>query len=54
MPKKLMQDIYQGQKRQQTEYIRDHIDLNPNQAMTPDAAAQEALPNEQAAEPAVQ
>ena len=52
MPKKLMQDIYQGQKRQQSEYVRDHISVNPNTAMTPDAAAQEALPNEPAAEAA--
>jgi len=48
MPKKLMQDIYQGQKRQTSEYVRDHIDINPNQAMTPDAAATEAMPDEQA------
>jgi hypothetical protein len=48
MPKKLMQDIYQGHKRQQSEYVRDHISINPNTAMTPDAAAQEALPNEPA------
>ena len=53
MPKKLMQDIYQGHKRQQSEYVRDHISINPNTAMTPDAAAQEALPNEPTAEPAV-
>jgi len=52
MPKKLMQDIYQGQKRQQSDYVRDHIDLNPNQAMTPDSAAQEAMPNEPVADQA--
>lgn len=52
IPKKLMQDIFQGQRRQQSEYVRDHIDLSPNEAMTPDAAAQEAMPNEQATEPA--
>lgn len=46
MPKKLMQDIFQGQKRQQSDYVRDHIDINPNTAMTPDAAATEAMPNE--------
>lgn len=48
IPKKLMQDIYQGTKRQQSEYVADHISIDPNQAMTPDAAAQEALPNEPA------
>lgn len=48
IPKKLMQDIYQGTKRQQSEYVADHITINPNQEMTPDAAAQEALPNEPA------
>jgi hypothetical protein len=52
MPKKLMQDIYQGQKRQQSDYVRDHIELNPNQAMTPDSAAQEAMPNEPVADQA--
>lgn len=52
MPKKLMQDIYQGQKRQQSDYVRDHVSINPNTALTPDAAAQEALPNEPIAEPA--
>lgn len=52
MPKKLMQDIYQGQKRQQSEYVSDHIDISPNQAMTPDLAAQEAIPNEP--EPTIQ
>jgi hypothetical protein len=52
MPKKLMQDIYQGQKRQQSEYVRDHISINPNTAMNPDAAAQEALPNDPTAETA--
>ena len=46
MPKKLMQDIFQGQKRQQSEYVRDHIEINPNNAMTPDSAATEAMPNE--------
>lgn len=46
MPKKLMQDIFQGQKRQQSEYVKDHIDNSPSQSMTPDAAAQEAMPNE--------
>ena len=46
MPKKLMQDIFQGQKRQQSEYVKDHIDINPSQTMTPDMAAQEAMPNE--------
>lgn len=46
MPKKLMQDIYQGQKRQQSEYVSDHVSADPNQSMTPDAAAQEAMPNE--------
>ena len=48
MPKKLMQDIFQGKKRQQSEYVLDHIDMNPNQAMTADTAATEALPDEQA------
>jgi hypothetical protein len=48
MPKKLMQDIYQGTKRQQSEYVADHISIDPNQAMTPDAAAQEALPDDTA------
>lgn len=52
MPKKLMQDIYQGQKRQQSEYVRDHVSINPNTSMNPDAAAQEAMPNEPIAEPA--
>lgn len=52
MPKKLMQDIYQGHKREQSEYVRDHITINPNTAITPDAAAQEAMPNEPV--PAVQ
>ena len=51
MPKKLMQDIYQGQKRQQSEYVKDHISINPNTAMTPDAAATEAMPNETAPAP---
>ena len=51
MPKKLMQDIYQGQKRQQSEYVRDHISIDPNTAMSPDAAAQEAMPNEPIPEP---
>ena len=48
MPKKLMQDIFQGRKRQQSDYVRDHVSINPNTAMTPDTAAQEALPNEPA------
>ena len=48
MPKRLMQDIYQGTKRQQSEYVADHITIDPNQAMTSDAAATEALPNEPA------
>jgi hypothetical protein len=52
MPKKLMQDIYQGQKRQQSEYVRDHISVNPNTAMNPDAAAQEGMPDEPIAAPA--
>lgn len=51
MPKKLMQDIFQGQKRQQSDYVRDHIEINPNTAMTPDAAATEAMPNEPVPEP---
>lgn len=51
MPKKLMQDIYQGQKRQQSEYVRDHISINPNQDMNADAAATEAMPDEQAPAP---
>ena len=54
MPKKLMQDIYQGQKRLQSEYVRDHIDVNPNEAMTAGAAAQEAIPNEPISTPPVQ
>jgi hypothetical protein len=52
MPKKLMQDIYQGQKRQQSDYVRDHIEMNPNQAITPDAAATEAMPNDPVADQA--
>lgn len=48
IPKKLMQDIYQGTKRQQSEYVADRVNINPTQAMTPDMAAQEALPNEPA------
>lgn len=48
MPKRLMQDIYQGTKRQQSEYVADLIDIDPNKAMTPDTAATEALPNETA------
>jgi hypothetical protein len=51
IPKKLMQDIYQGQKRQQSKYIRDHIDFDPNTAMTADAAATEAMPNDTIPEP---
>jgi hypothetical protein len=46
MPKKLMQDIYQGRKRLQSEYVKDHITINPNDAMTPEVAATEAMPNE--------
>jgi len=46
IPKKLMQDIYQGQKRQQSEYVKDHIDIDKNEAINPNEAAQEALPNE--------
>lgn len=46
MPKKLMQDIFQGRKRQQSEYVRDHVDMNPNQSIEPVEAATEALPNE--------
>lgn len=46
MPKKLMQDIYQGHRRQQSEYVKDHIDITPNQSMTPDMAGQETLPND--------
>lgn len=52
MPKKLMQDIFQGQKRQQSEYVKDHIEINPNQAITPDVAATEPIPNEP--EPTIQ
>lgn len=52
IPKKLMQDIYQGRKRQQSEYVSDHIQFNPNQAMTPETAAQEPIPNEP--EPTIQ
>ena len=51
MPKKLMQDIFQGQKRQQSEYVKDHIEINPNTAMTADAAATEAMPDETAPAP---
>lgn len=47
MPKKLMQDIYQGTKRKQSEYVHDHLYINPNDSITPDNAAQEALPDEQ-------
>jgi hypothetical protein len=46
MPKKLMQDIYQGQRRQQSEYVRDHISINPNTAMSQDAAPMEAMPDD--------
>ena len=52
MPKKLMQDIFQGHKRQQSEYISDHVDISPTQEMTPDMAAQEPIPNEP--EPTIQ
>ena len=52
MPKKLMQDIFQGHKRQQSEYISDHVEISPNQTMTPDLAAQEPMPNEP--EPTIQ
>jgi hypothetical protein len=45
MPKKLMQDIYQGQKRQQSEYVKDHISINPNTAMSQDAAPMETMPD---------
>ena len=48
MPNKLLQEIYQGQTRQQSEYVRDHIKINPDTTMTPDAAATEAMPDEQA------
>lgn len=54
IPKKLMQDIYQGSKRQQSEYVSDQIGINPNEAMTANAAAQEALPNDQLTQPTVQ
>jgi len=52
MPKKLMQDIFQGQKRQQSDYVKDHVSIDPNQSMTPEIAATEAMPNEP--EPTVQ
>ena len=51
MPKKLMQDIFQGRKRQQSEYVLDHIDLNPTHAMSADTAATEATPDESAPPP---
>jgi hypothetical protein len=51
MPKKLMQDIFQGQKRQQSEYIKDHISIDPNNSMNADSSAQEAMPNDPVAEP---
>lgn len=54
IPKKLMQDIYQGHKRQQSEYVSDHVSINPNEAMTADAAAQETLPNDQLTQPTIQ
>jgi hypothetical protein len=47
IPKKLMQDIYQGQRRQQSEYVKDNIDINQNQEVTPSDATQEILPDEQ-------
>ena len=43
-----MQDIYQGNKRRQSKYVADHIDINPNQAMTASSAATEGMPDEQA------
>jgi hypothetical protein len=46
IPKKLMQDVYQGHKRQQSEYVKDHIDIDPTQSIAPEDAAQEALPND--------
>ena len=46
IPKKLMQDIFQGQKRQQSEYVKDHITIDPNTEMNPDSAAQEAMPDD--------
>lgn len=52
MPKKLMQDIFQGQKRQQSKYVSDHVSISPNQSMTPGIAAQETIPNEP--EPTIQ
>jgi hypothetical protein len=51
IPKKLMQDIFQGRKRQQSDYVRDHISINPDQSMTADAAATEAMPDDQAPAP---
>ena len=53
MPKKLMQDIFQGRKRQQSEYVSDHVSINPTQSMSPDAAATEAMPDENAPESAL-
>jgi hypothetical protein len=46
MPKKLMQDIFQGMKRQQSEYVKDHITVVPTNAVTPGTAATEALPDD--------
>jgi hypothetical protein len=51
MPKKLMQDIYQGQRRQQSEYVKDHISINPNTALSQDAAPTETMPDAQAPAP---
>ena len=51
IPKKLMQDIFQGQKRQQSEYVKDHIDIDPSTEMNPESAAQEAMPDDPASEP---
>jgi hypothetical protein len=48
IPKKLMQDIFQGTKRQQSQYVRDHIAINPDESMTPDNAAKEAMPDDPA------
>lgn len=52
MPKKLMQDIHQGQKRQQSEYVKDYIDTETDNSMNIDIAATEAMPNEP--EPTIQ
>ena len=51
MPKKLMQDIFQGQKRQQSDYIKDMVDADPNQSINPELAAQESMPNEPVSTP---